>query len=152
VAVGPVAIPASVDRPQLVLQVAPTRVEMLELERWASPLDAGIARVIAGDLATLLGTPQVASMPLPGFEPAWRVRMAVERFDAVPGDAVTVEAIWVVEPAGGGTGRAGRTVSREPLTGTGADGVAAAQSRALAAVSADVAAALRTAARAPKAR
>src|SRR5215468_10622748 len=60
VAVGPVSIPAAVDRPQFVVQSAPNRVSLDEFNRWAGPLDENIARVVAGNLSVLLGTPLVA--------------------------------------------------------------------------------------------
>src|SRR5215831_11920805 len=63
VLVGPVAIPASVDRPEIVVQTAPYRVEIDEFNRWAAPLNDSIARVIASDLGQLLGTPDVGLAP-----------------------------------------------------------------------------------------
>ena len=38
VSVGPVTIPAAVDRPQIVLTTAPNRVRLEEFDRWAAPL------------------------------------------------------------------------------------------------------------------
>src|SRR5450432_3315565 len=72
VMVGPVTIPASVDRPQFVVQVAPNRVDVDEFNRWAAPLNDSVARVIAGDLAVLLGTPDVSTTMLANFAPAYR--------------------------------------------------------------------------------
>ena len=66
--VGPVSIPAEVDRPQFTVQVAPNRVAIDEFNRWAAPLNENIARVVAGDLAALLGTPRVAACPLANFD------------------------------------------------------------------------------------
>jgi hypothetical protein len=51
VLVGPVSVPAAVDRPQFVVQVAPNRVELDEFNRWAAPLNDAIARAVAGNLA-----------------------------------------------------------------------------------------------------
>ena len=68
--VGPVTIPAAVDRPQFVVQVAPNQVEIEDFDRWAAPLDDSIGRVVAGDLAVLLGTPDVAKAPFANFVPA----------------------------------------------------------------------------------
>jgi uncharacterized lipoprotein YmbA len=63
VAVGPVTVPASVDQPQFVVQVASNRVEVEEFNRWASPLNESIARAVAGDLSSQLGTPDVTGAP-----------------------------------------------------------------------------------------
>jgi len=61
-----------------------------------------------------------------------------------------VEALWVVEPAAARKPISGRTSAHEPMQGADLDAVAAAQSRALAVVSADVAAAIRASARAAR--
>ena len=37
--VGPVSVPASVDRAEFVVQVAPNRVDVDEFNRWAAPLN-----------------------------------------------------------------------------------------------------------------
>jgi hypothetical protein len=144
VAVGPVTIPGYADRPQFVVQVAQNRVELEEFERWATPLDEGIARVVAGDLATLLGTMQVATVPLaPGFMPAYQAAIDVQRFESTPGQGVLIEAVWVVRRATGGEPRMGRTVASESAGGEGFEALAAAHSRALAKLSVDIAAAIR---------
>ena len=143
VAVGPVSIPALVDRPQFTVQIAPNRVEVDEFNRWAEPLSQNIAGVVAGDLAVLLGTPRVATAPLANFDPDYRVAINIQRFESVPGKSVLVEALWVVRKSAGGTAHSGRTVASEPVSGSGFDVLAAAHSRALAKVSGDIAAAIR---------
>jgi uncharacterized protein len=145
VMVGPVSVPASVDRPQFVVQVAPNRVDIDEFNRWAAPLPDGIARVVAGDLAVLLGTPDVATAPLANFDPAYRVTIDVQRFESVQGEAALVDAVWVVRKTAGEKTRSGRTTARESVQGEGFEALASAHSRALARVSADIAAAIRAA-------
>jgi uncharacterized lipoprotein YmbA len=147
VVVGPVSIPGAVDRPQFVVQVTQNRVVIEEFNRWAAPLDEGIARVVAGDLTVLLGTSQVTTVPLPpGFIPAYQVTIGVERFESVPGKGVLVDASWVVRRSAGGSARMGRTVASDTAEGEGFDTLAAAHSRALAKVSGDIAVAIRAAA------
>ena len=141
--VGPVSVPAAVDRPEFVIAVAPNQVEVDEFHRWAAPLGDAVARTVAGDLAVLLGNPEVATGPLANFRPAYRVTIAVQRFESVRGEAALVEAVWAVRATAGGTPRLGRTVAREAVQGDGFDALAAAHSRALARLSADVAAAIR---------
>jgi uncharacterized lipoprotein YmbA len=143
IVVGPVSVPASVDRPEFVVQVAPNRIAVDEFNRWAAPLDDSIARTVAGDLAALLGTPRVATAPLANFDPAFRVTINVQRFDSIPGQEVLLEAVWVVRKAKGGATRSGRTVAREAVADKSFDALAAAHSRALATVSGDIAAAIR---------
>jgi len=66
VAVGPVTIPAAVDRPQIVLTTGPNRVRLEEFDRWAAPLQNDIARAVAANLVAALGTSRVmlASAPV----------------------------------------------------------------------------------------
>ncbi len=143
VAVGPVTMPASVDQPEFVVQVAANRVEVDEFNRWVSPLNDSIARAVAGDLVVLLGTPEVASGQLANFTPDYRVTIDVQRFESVPGQAATLEAVWTVRRNAGGVIQSGRTVAREPVQGQGFDALAAAHSQAIVKMSADIAVAIR---------
>jgi uncharacterized protein len=144
VAVGPVAVPAEVDRPQFTVQVAPNRVAVDEFNRWAGPLNQNIARVVAGDLSALLGTPRVAAATLANFDPDYRVTINIQKFESVPGKSATVEALWVVRKSAGNVSLSGRTIAGEPVPDNSFDALAAAHSRALAKVSTDIAAAIRS--------
>jgi hypothetical protein len=149
VIVGPVTIPGSVDRPEFVVHVAPNRVEIDEFNRWAAPLGEGIARAVAGDLAVLLGTKDVAVAPLANFNPAYRVTIDVQQFESIPGQTVRIDAVWAVRPTASGDTRSGHTLASETVQGPGYDALAAAHSRALAVVSVDIAAAIQAAAAEP---
>jgi uncharacterized lipoprotein YmbA len=144
--VGPVSVPASVDRPEFVVQMAPNRVDIDEFNRWAAPLNDSIARAVAGDLQVLLGTPDVAIAPLANFKTDYRVTIDVQRFDSIQSQAVVVDAVWAVHKTVGGETRSGRTVAREAVQGQTFQALAAAHSRALAKMSGDIAAAIRAAA------
>ena len=146
VIVGPVSIPGSVDRPQLVVQVSPNRMEVGEFDRWISPLDDSIARAVAGNLSVLLGTPDVATAPFANFDPVYRVTIDVQRFDSIQSEAAVVDAVWAVRKTTGGQTRSGRTVAREAVQGEGFDALAAAHSRAIGTLSSDIAAAIRASA------
>ena len=141
--VGPVSVPASVDRPEFVVQTAPNRVDVDEFNLWASPLGDSIAQAVAGNLVKLLGTPSVAVGPLANFHPAYRVTIEVQRFESVPGQSATIEAEWTVHRIASGGTRLGRTTASEAVQGEGFDTLAAAHSRALARLSSDIATAIR---------
>jgi len=148
VVVGPVSIPAAVDQPQFAIQTSVNSVTRDEFHRWGAPLQDQIGRIVAADLATLLGTPRVTATPLPHFDAAYRVAIDVQRVESVPGKTATIEAVWVVyATAGEAAGRSGHTLAEEPVTDATMDALVAAHSRALAVLSADIAAAIRTAAR-----
>ncbi|MBS1138077.1 MAG: hypothetical protein H6R11_2031, partial [Proteobacteria bacterium] len=63
VAVGPITVPEAVDRPQIVVRLSPSQVEISELHRWAAPLKSEIPRVIAEHLTRLLDTARVWAYP-----------------------------------------------------------------------------------------
>jgi uncharacterized lipoprotein YmbA len=143
VIVGPVSIPAAVDRPEFLVQVAPNRVDVDAFHRWAAPLNDAIAGVVAQNLAALLGTPDVATAPLANFKAKYRVTIDVQRFDSLPGQEAVLDAVWAVRQTGGET-RSGRTVAREAVHGEDFAALAAAHSQGLAQLSSDIAAAIRT--------
>jgi uncharacterized lipoprotein YmbA len=134
-----------VDRPQFVVQKGPNRVAVDEFNRWAAPLASSVAGTLAENLVVLLGTSRVVSGPLaPSFDPAYRVTVDILRFESVPGEAATLDALWLVRrPGAGAATTSGRTTLREPVQGQGYDALAAAHSRAIAGMSRDIAAAIR---------
>jgi uncharacterized lipoprotein YmbA len=143
VIVGPVSVPAEVDRPQFTVQIAPNQVAVDEFNRWAAPLNNNIARVVAGNLSALLSTPRVSTLPLANFSPDFRVSIEIQRFESVPGKSALVEAVWVVRKSSDNVSLSGHTLATEPVSGNDFEALAAAHSRALAKVSTDIAAAIR---------
>jgi uncharacterized lipoprotein YmbA len=143
VMIGSVAVPASVDQPQFVVQVAANRVEIDEFNRWAAPLNDSIARAVAGDLAAQLGTPNVATTRLPNFNPDYVVTIEVQRFESTRGKTALIDAVWSVRKTTSGETLSGRTTTHEDVQGDTFDALAAAHSRALATVSSDIATTIR---------
>ena len=142
-AVGPVTVPAQVDRPQIVLDAGANQVRVDEFSRWAAPLADNITGVLVTNLAQRLPATDVwayADTARPAAELG--VVVQVQRFDIVPGDAALLDAVWSVQPAAGAP-RRGQSRVREPIDGSGIDAAVAAQSRALARVSDDIARAVR---------
>lgn len=142
--VGPVTVPARVDRPQIVLAVAPNEVRFDEFSRWAEPLADGIAAALVAQLATRLPATLVRPYGEGGAaDPAAvQVRIDVQRFDTAPDEQVLIEAVWTVYRPGTPP-RPGASVVREPTAGSGIDAAVAAHGRALARLSDDIAAAIR---------
>jgi uncharacterized lipoprotein YmbA len=144
VVVGPVSVPAVVDRPQIVVTTGPNQVRLEEFNRWASPLQNSIARVVAENLVAMLGTPQVTLSPQTlGADADYRAAIEVQRFESAPGEAATLDAVWTVSRTKNGTSQTGRTTVREVASDKGYDTLAAAHSRAVARLSRDIADAVR---------
>ena len=144
IAVGPVSVPAVVDRPQIVVDIGPNQVRLEEFNRWAAPLQNNIARVVADNLVLMLGTPRVtlAAQGL-GADADYRAAIDVQSFNSAPGEAAIVDAVWTVRRIKDGKTELGRTTVREVLQEKGYDALAAAHSRALARLSKDIADAVR---------
>lgn len=66
VRLGQLSIPRELDRPELVIRGGPYRLDVLDSERWAAPLDDQIRRVLSDDLAGRLPYGLVADP----YEPA----------------------------------------------------------------------------------
>ena len=141
ITVGPITIPEIVDRPQLVVRRGANQVDILEQHRWAQSLATEIGGVVAANLSTLLPQVDVVPQDSPASTGADR-RIAIEiiRFDAVPGEAVTVQARWTVRSPRVLDGKPQTAIAREPVRGLGEDALAAAFDRALARLSAEIAA------------
>ena len=139
VAVGPVTIPAVVDRPEFVVNTGPHEVKIDDFNRWASPLQDNLTRAIADNLSAVLGTSRVIRFPQPiAVEPDYRVVVEVRTFASAPGEAATFDAIWTVRRSKDGRTQTGRTAVREPVAEASYDALAAAHSRAVARASHDI--------------
>jgi uncharacterized lipoprotein YmbA len=144
VLVGPVAVPAVVDRPQIVVDAGANQVRLDDFNRWAAPLQNAIARVVADNLVAMLGTPRVTlSMQTLSTDSDFRASIDVQSFQSAPGEAATLDAVWTVRRAKDGKAETGRTTVREPMQENSYDALAAAHSRALARLSQDIAGAVR---------
>ena len=63
VLLGPVALPAYLDRPQIVTQNSPNRLKLSELDQWAEPLQDSLQRVMIENLSRQLKTENIYSFP-----------------------------------------------------------------------------------------
>ena len=142
--VGPVTLPAYLDRPQLVTRTGQDTLNLAEFDRWAEPLKAGVPRVLGDNLAALLGTSRVSLFPW-GKAQTVRYQVAVDltRFEGVVGGTVVLGARWRVLGSDGAELLVKQTTITEATGATGSDALVAAMNRALGALSRDLAAALR---------
>ena len=144
VAVGPISLPESVDRPQIVVRVGANQVAIMEQHRWAAPLRSEISRVIAEDLGQLLSNRLVSSYEQNAGRPDIQVLVDLQRFDSTLGESVTIDALWSVRRSPNGQPKTGRSLIQERAGGEGYDARVAAHSRALATMSREIAEAIRS--------
>ena len=143
IAVGPVSVPEAVNRPQFVVRDGPNRLVVLESQRWAEPLRDGIAESVAGCLSRDLGGARVTPMTQSAASTAQLdISLDVQRFDMIVGEAAVIEVVWTIKArSGGSVPITGRSEAHESAQGTGDpyEALVAAQVRALATISGEIA-------------
>jgi uncharacterized lipoprotein YmbA len=139
-------VPAYLDRPELATRVASSEVSFSSTERWAEPLSASLRGVLAQNLATVLGTDEVATYPWPAGTPVdWGVTVDVLRFERTTNGQVEVTARWTVREHGTGRSRVAReTRHTQQVDGTGTPADVDAWNKAIAALSTDIASVIRS--------
>ncbi|VVS94100.1 PqiC family protein [Desulfoluna spongiiphila] len=99
VVVGPVDLPSYLDRPQMVARRSDHTLSVNEYQRWAEPLDEGIARTVAENLSRLTGGDKVFLYPFdtPKASVSMQVFMDVVRFDTDEAGKAVLDVRWGVK-------------------------------------------------------
>ena len=145
VVVGPVTVPAAVDQPQIVVSTGANQVTFDEFNRWASPLQDNIARVVAENLVAALGTPRVTLFPQTlnvGRRHSRRDRGSQFRIDAGQ-DGVARRDLDACAAPRTERPRRGAPACASPCRTASYEALAAAHSRAVARLSQDIAEAVK---------
>ena len=145
IGVGPIKLPEYVNRPQIVTRTSPNELSLSSFEQWAEPLTDSVPRMLAENLSRLVCTKEVVLFPWrPSLMPEYRVEVEVLQMDGTLGSTVSLEAWWSVAYGGDKKARLTRkTTYSEPVAGKGYDTLVQAHSNALAALSRDIAGALK---------
>lgn len=170
--VGPVSLPDSVDQPQLVVNSSNNEIEVFKYDRWAGSLKADVSRVIAANLARELDISNIWSFSQSmqtNFD--YQILIDVQNLYSKLGKSVFVDVLWTIKPVAGSSNALvkssdikntdkkntgvnpevvfkpkvmmGRSSVLEPVSHSGVDALVAAQSRAFAKVSRDIALSIR---------
>jgi len=144
VGVGAITLPPYLDRPQLVTRAGSNRVVLADFDSWVEPLQGMFSRVLADNLALLLGTDDVLMLPQRRLMPLdYQVELDVARFDVdTSGNAVLDARWWVFGQDGEKHLRSGRSTITEPTQVGDYTAAAGALSRALGAMSGEIAQAI----------
>jgi uncharacterized protein len=144
IGVGPVTLPPYLDRPQLVTRAGGNRMVLADFDSWVEPLQGMFARVLGENLALLLGTDDVLMLPQRrDFTFDRQVEVDVTQFDVdTAGNAVLDARWWVYGRNGEKLLRSGRSTISEPAAVGDYTSAAAALSRALGAMSQEIAQAI----------
>lgn len=145
IGVGPVILAGYLDRPQRVTSIASNQLRVDEFERWGGGLERNVASVMAENLSRLLGTDGVVTQPWGSTVPiGFQVAIELRRLDLGLNGQVHLLVQWRLFR---GDGEKLLTIHRsalsEPVTGDGYNARAAAESRALASLSQEIADAIK---------
>ena len=144
VGVGPIELPAHLNRSQIVTRASEYQLDLSESHQWAEPLKENVSRVIAVNLSNMLESNRVFVVPRrQTISLDYQVSIDIARFDGKLGESASLNARWTLYASD----------TREPLlskvtivnerTEDGSyDALVAASSRALQALSMEIAEAI----------
>ena len=148
VGVGPVELPKYLDRPQIAVRSGANELFYDETQRWAEALQDNVTAVLTENLSRLVPTDRVAVFPWGRTTTIdYQVEAQISRFDADANGNVVLSANWkLYREHNREVVAQKKTTFTEPVDGAGYTGIVAAQSRALASLSREIAGAIRAAA------
>lgn len=143
--VFPTRVAEYLDRPQIVTFLGDNAVDLDEYARWAEPLGAGVTRVLAQELSSLLPGWRVLPQPWDPVVPLRaRVVVGVTALGWNASGEARLEASWAVLSGGGEEALArGRVVLRRSASGPGAAPAVAATSALVTEMAHDIASSIR---------
>ena len=144
IGIAPVKIPKYLKKPQIVTRTSSSEITLAEFDRWAGSLNEDIGRVLAENLSLLLKTDKVLNFP-------WRrnvkldysIEMQVTRLEGALGGEVDLVIRWAIFDTENNN-VVNVTTSRitQAVQGSSYEDLVTAHSRALAAFSRELAAAI----------
>ena len=135
-----VELPRHLDRPELVTRDGPHRLRLWNLARWGGSLRSDVQRVVADDLARLLGTARIAVYPDEARFPVdCRVLLSLLELGGPRGEPVVLRARWTLAGADGRALRVGETHLEQPVASASFEDYVAAQRAALAGLTREIA-------------
>lgn len=144
--IGPVSVPDVLKSSQIATGSAGEHYQRSDQHRWAGELDRDFARAIGEQLATRLGTEQVALYPMgQHLEPTWQVVLDILALEGLPGREAKLVVRWsLVDPKNKTTKLTRRSGFSEQPAGSGYDAWVAAQRRNIDRLGEEIAAAITT--------
>jgi len=139
-----VTVPEYLDRLDIVERTSANELKPNYAAQWGEPLGVTATRVVAEDLMALLPTDDIIILPsrIPR-EFAYQVNLELTRFESDAQGNAVLFGRWSVLDRDGAEKASGRVQRSEQAEGAGYDAMAAAMSRNLAVVSAEIATALK---------
>jgi uncharacterized lipoprotein YmbA len=97
VGVGPIELPAHLNRSQIVTRATDYQIDLSESHQWAEPLKSSVPRVIAVNLSNMLESNRVFVIPRrQKISLDFQVSIDIARFDGRLGGAAVLGARWTL--------------------------------------------------------
>jgi hypothetical protein len=97
VGVGPVELPAHLNRSQIVTRASEYQLDLSESHQWAEPLKDNVSRVIAVNLSNMLESNRVFVVPRrQTISLEFQVSIDIGRFDGKLGESASLGARWTL--------------------------------------------------------
>ncbi|MGA7578281.1 MAG: membrane integrity-associated transporter subunit PqiC [Desulfobaccales bacterium] len=147
IGIGPLKLADYLDQSMLVTRTSDNQAVKAQFDRWVGPFEDNFVNVLADNIGFLLGTERIYLYPWRTTVPIdYQVVLDIVRCDGRLGDAAWLEARWsIFQGPEKKLIKINRSSIREPVTGTDYAAVVAAQSRALAQLSQEIAEAIQKA-------
>jgi uncharacterized lipoprotein YmbA len=148
IVIGPIKTADYLNQPNIVTRESGNKIKMADFDQWAGSFQDNLKNALAENIGFLVGTEKIYEYPVrQSAGPIdYRVAMNVTRFDGKLGEEASLVVRWSL--LGGKQKKVlgvKRSSIREPTRGPGYEDLVAAQSRALSALSLEIAKAIKTA-------
>jgi len=145
IGIGPVKLADYLDQPRLVNRTGDNQLVVAEYDRWVGSFKDNFVNVIADNIGFLLPTERIHFYPWRRSMPIdYQVIVDIARCDGRLGDVVWLEARWsILKGPEKKLLKMSRSSIREPVGGVDYSALVAAQSRAIAKLSQEIAEAIR---------
>ncbi len=149
IGIGPVTIADYLDQSDLVTRTGDNQLLKAEYDRWAGSFKDDFVNVLAENIGFMVPTERIYLYPWRGSVPiGYQVALEVIRCDGRLGEAAHLVARWrIFQGPEKKLIKMNRSSLSEPVTGPGYAALVAAQSRAVAKLSQEIAAAIKAAPR-----
>ena len=145
--IGPVAFPAYLDRPQIVVRSGSNQLDYADSHRWAEPLKAAFSHTLSENLSIMLPVERAVIYPWSRSTVLdYQVIVNVSRFDADASGTVILTADWeIIRSSDSKSMDQDKATYSEAAGSSDYPAIVAAQSRAVEQLSRDIAAAISSA-------
>ena len=141
IGIGPLHLPAYLDRPQIVTRINPNELKLAEFDNWAEPLKDNVTRVLVENISRLLCTEAVVIFPWKKSSHIdYQIEIKIVWMDGKLGEKAILVTQWAIIDTSGKSVLLTKTSQyTESVTETTYSALVAAHSRLIATLSHDIA-------------